>query len=250
MGAPQVLDRFTIVLSEPQDPVNIGAVIRAMKNMGLSRLHVVRPADFDAYRIEGVAHTGRDIIASTRFFDSLTDAISEARLVIGTSARGRRVRRNYRKPKEATSEAVELATGGGEVAFVFGREDRGLSNADLDLCDRVVTIPTDPQHTSLNLAHAVMIVAYELFTVARGELPAKQPRVESTPASSTAKEDLYWEVEASLHAIDFFKSHKVTPIMRTIREVASRADLDESEAALFRAIAIEVQKYIERKGLG
>lgn len=244
-----MLERFTIVLNEPRDPVNIGAVIRAMKNMGLGRLHVVRPADFDAYRIEGVAHTGGDIIESTRFFDSLADAISEARLVIGTSARGRRVRRNYRNPKEATAEAVEMAAAGGDVALVFGREDRGLSNADLDLCDRVVTIPTDPRHASLNLAQAVMIVAYELFTVAYGEASEKRPRRASRPASSTAKEDLYWEVEASLHAIDFFKSHKVTAIMRTIREVASRADLDEREAALFRAIAIEVQKYIERKRL-
>ena len=242
MQASQGLARVTIVLNEPQDPVNIGSVVRAMKNMGLNRLHLVRPADFDAYRIEGVAHTGFDIIESTACFDDLRSAIAHCNLVIGTTARGRRVQRSYLKPRQAAQEILATTGAGGEAALVFGREDRGLHNADLDLCARIAVIPTEPDHSSINLAQAVMILAYELFTTSAGETPFKKPRLESLAASSEELDDLYWEIEECLHAIDFFKSHKVVSIMRTVREAGARANLDSREVALFRAMAAEVRK--------
>jgi TrmH family RNA methyltransferase len=250
MGAPQELDRVCIILKEPQDPVNMGAVVRAMKNMGLSRLHLVRPGDFDARRIEGVAHTGLDVIQNARFFDRLEDAIAGANLVVGTTARGRTVRRNYRRPREVAAEIVEVARSSQEVAIVFGREDRGLSNEDLDLCSRVVAVPTDPDHTSLNLAQAVLIVAYEILLVAELAQPFKPPRHASVRATRAELESLFREVEASLHAVDFFKAHRVTKIMRTIREIAARADLNEDETALLKAMAYEVRNFIARQGIG
>ncbi len=248
--ATEALRRVTVVLVEPQDPINIGGVVRAMKNMGLSRLHLVRPADFDAHRIEGVAHTGRDVIGSARQFDDLSDAVAHARLVVGTTARGRRVRRNYRRPREVAKEIVEAAAGGEEVAIVFGREDRGLSNDQLDLCGRVSVIPTDPDHTSLNLAQAVMVHAYEIWRAANEEIPFKQPRRTAARASREELENLVREIEASLMAIDFFKAHKVTSIVRTLHEVVGRADLDERETALLKAMAFEVRNYLGRHGLG
>ncbi len=248
--ATEALKRVTVVLVEPQDPVNIGGVVRAMKNMGLSRLHLVRPADFDAWRIEGVAHTGRDVIGAARQFDDLSAAIAHARLVVGTTARGRRVRRNYRRPRDVAKEIVEVASGGAEVAIVFGREDRGLSNEQLDLCGRVAVIPTDPDHTSLNLAQAVLVHAYEIWLAANAEMPFKQPRRLAARASREELESLVREIEASLKAIDFFKAHKVTPILRTLNEVVGRADLDERETALFKAMAFEVRNFLGRHGLG
>lgn len=248
MGSSQDLRRVAIVLNEPKDPVNIGSVVRAMKNMSLSRLHLVRPDDFDRYRIQGVAHTGTDVIESARIFDSLSDAIADARLVIGTSARGRRVRRNYSRPRDAARAIVE-AISVAEVALVFGREDRGLSNADLDLCDQVVVIPTDPDHSSLNLAQAVMVLAYEIRVAAHGAGDFKRPRRAGRRPTRAELEILFEEVEASLAAIDFFKAHKVTAILRTVREVAARADLDEREVALLKAMAHEVRNYLARHGL-
>ncbi len=248
--ATEALRRVTVVLVEPQDPVNIGGVVRAMKNMGLSRLHLVRPSGFDLYRIEGVAHTGRDVIGAVRQFDRLTDAVAHARLVVGTTARGRRVRRNYRRPREAAKEIVEAAGGGEEVALVFGREDRGLSNQQLDLCGRVSVIPTDPDHTSLNLAQAVLVHAYEIRLAAHEEIPFKPPRRSAVRASREELQDLIREIESSLRAIDFFKAHKETAITRTLHEVVGRADLDEREAALFKAMAYEVRNFLGRHGLG
>lgn len=244
------LRRVTVVLNQPQDPVNIGAVVRAMKNMGLGRLHLVQPADFDPYRIEGVAHTGLDVIESTKIFERLEDGLAGSNLVIGTTARGRSVRRNYRRPREAAREILETAHSGQDVALLLGREDRGLSNAELDLCDRVVVIPTHPDHSSLNLAQAFLVIGYEIWLAAEGEGSFKEPRRQASRASRDLLEGLFTEIEASLRAVEFFKAHTVTPIMRTVREVAGRADLDEREVMLFKAMAYEVRNYMKRHGLG
>ncbi len=249
MDSPQVLDRITVVLNEPKDPVNIGAVVRAMKNMGLGRLHLVRPDDFDAYRIEGVAHTGRDIITSANFFESLTDAIGHAHLVVGTTARGRAARRNYRRPREEAREVIEAAGSGQQVAIVFGREDRGLSNEELDRCDRVVVIPTDAESSSINLAQSVLVLAYEIFVAADAAEPFKPPRRSASPATRQELEDLFIEVEKSLNAIEFFKAPQTVPILRTLRDIAVRADLDDRETALLKAMAYEVRNFMIRKGL-
>lgn len=249
MKTPQELGHVIVVLNQPRDPVNIGGVVRAMKNMGLSRLHVIRPESFDPWRIEGVAHTDTDIIDSARLFDDLSEAIAEASLVVGTTARGRRVRRNYRRPREAAAEVLALAKADQDVALVFGREDRGLTNEELDLCHRVVVVPTDPDHSSLNLAQAVLILAYEILLASEATIPFKKPRRSVARARAKELEELFRDVEDSLRAVDFFKSHNVTPIMRTVREVAARAELDRDEAALLRAMAIEVRKFLVRRGI-
>ncbi|MGD8869759.1 MAG: RNA methyltransferase [Gemmatimonadales bacterium] len=248
--ATEELRRVTVVLNQPQDPVNIGAVVRGMKNMGLSRLHLVQPADFDPYRVEGVAHTGLDVIESARIFDRLADGLAGSSLVVGTTARGRSARRNYRRPREAAREVVDRVRSGQDVALLLGREDRGLSNADLDLCDRVVVIPTHPEHSSLNLAQAFLVIAYEMWLAAVGEQPFKAPRRDTSRAGRDELESLFKEIEASLRAVDFFKAHTVTPIMRTVREALGRADLDEREVMLFKAMAYEVRNYMKRHGLG
>jgi TrmH family RNA methyltransferase len=249
MGSQHVLRRVVVVLDEPQDPVNIGMVVRTMKNMGLSRLRLVRPGGFDPHRIRGVAHTGADVVESVELFERLDDALVGASLVVGTTGRGRRVRRNYMRAREAAGEVLELARSGDEVALVFGREDRGLSNEELDLCNRLVVIPTDADHSSLNLAQAVLVVAYEIFLAAEAAPPFKEPRRAAARADRAELESLFAEVEASLHAIDFFKAQKVKPLMRTVREVAARADLDERETALFKAMAYEVRNFLARHGI-
>jgi tRNA (cytidine32/uridine32-2'-O)-methyltransferase len=138
---------------------------------------------------------------------------------------------------------------GEEVALVFGREDRGLSNDQLDRCNRVVVIPTDPGHSSLNLAQAVLVLAYEIRLEAEAEGEFKRPRRPTPRAGREELEAVFAEVEASLTAVDFFKTQKPTPVLRTLREVAGRADLDERETALFKAMAYEVRNFLARRAL-
>src|SRR5437867_4528240 len=156
-----------VVLHEPQDLVNIAHVVRGMKNFGVRDLRLVNPREYEPYRVEGIAHQTQDVVARIRTFASLADALADCVHIVGFTARGRTAKRNLQRPRDAAAEVVSVA-GGGPVALLFGREDKGLSNEDLDRCHRVVTIPSDPAYASLNLAHAVSIMLYEL-ALAQGD---------------------------------------------------------------------------------
>jgi len=241
-----------VVLHEPQDLVNIAHVVRAMKNFGVRDLRLVNPREYDAYRVEGIAHQTQDVLARVARFERLEDAVADCVHVVGFTSRGRREKRNLQRPREAAAEIAARAgegegEGGRPVALLFGREDRGLTNEALDRCHRVVTIPTDPAYPSLNLAHAVVVALYEL-ALARGAeaRPFKRPRRAAGPARVADLELLFADAERALVAIEFFKRRDVATVMRTVREVAHRAPLDEREVKLLRAMSIEIVKYAER----
>jgi TrmH family RNA methyltransferase len=249
---PAGLGRVVVVLWQTQDYVNIAATVRAMKNFGLSRLRLVDPAPWDPWRIEGIAHDTTDVVEGIEVFDNLKEAIADCSFVVGMTARERRAKRSVGRPRDVAPELLQRAAievdghPAGPVALVFGREDKGLTNTELDLCHRSVTIPTT-EHSSLNLAQAVLVMAYELWMAAQGsEQPFKAPRRSAPPASAEFLEMLFADVEQALWTIDFFKSRQTESVMRTLRELVRRADPDQREAAFARAIAIEVVKYFER----
>ncbi len=237
---------ITVVLHEPQDLVNIAHVVRALKNFAFRELRLVSPREYDAYRVEGIAHQTQDVLARVARFDRLEAALADCVHVVGFTARGRTAKRNLQRPREAAAEILTLAEAG-PVALLFGREDKGLPNEALDRCHRVVTIPTSPAYASLNLAHAVVLMLYEL-ALARGDerRPFKAPRREGAPATVEDLERLFADVEAALTIIEFFKTRQSEGVMRTVREAIHRAPLDQREAKLLRAMAIEVVKYGER----
>jgi TrmH family RNA methyltransferase len=173
------LDNIVVVLDEPQKLVNIAGVVRAMNNMGLTRLRLVRPAEFDATRISGIAHRSEPLVEATERFDTLEEAVADATFVLGASARARTAHRNYGWAREWGPKVVARAAEGGPVALLFGREDRGLSNQGLDLCNGIAIIPTDEEYSSLNLAQAFLILAYEIFIARQDDsapLPERSPR--------------------------------------------------------------------------
>lgn len=243
------LGRFVVILNEPQDVVNIAGSVRAMRNMGIERLRLVQPADFDAWRIAGIAHGSEAMLERVEFFDTLADAIRDTAHVVGTTARRREAAFIWQQPRQAAADILELAASrDGPVALVFGREDKGLSNEDLDLCDRLVTVPTDPSASSLNLAQAVLLVCYELRMAALERQPTALPRARRhAPAAGVADlQDLFGDIERALEEIDFFKKRNPAAILRTVRAATRRAGLDAREARLFRAMAIEVRKVLDR----
>jgi TrmH family RNA methyltransferase len=246
-GSP--LDRIAIVLWQTQDLVNIAGTVRAMKNFGLHRLRVVAPAEWDPWRIEGIAHDTRDIVAHAEIFDELEPALSDCSFAVALTARGRRAKRAVARPRSVAPEILDHAalSDGGTVAILFGREDKGLPNHALDLCQRTVTIPTNPDHPSLNLAQAVLVIAYELWMASEGATQSfKPPRRQAPPATVHLLERMFADVEQALWAVDFFKSRHTESVMRTLRELGHRADLDQREAGFVRAIAIEVVKHVRR----
>jgi tRNA/rRNA methyltransferase/tRNA (cytidine32/uridine32-2'-O)-methyltransferase len=231
---------IAVVLHEPQELANIAHVIRAMKNFGLADLRLVAPKEFDAYRIEGIAHRSGDVLARVAHFDDLDAALADCVHVAGFSARERTARRSAQRPRDAVAEALAREADG-TVALLFGREDTGLTNDALDRCHRVVTIPSGPAYPSLNLGHAVAIALYELaLGRGAGERPFKPPRRDAPPATAAQLEALHADAETALRSIGFFKGHLEEQVQRTLREVCHRVPLDAREAKLLRAIAIEI----------
>ena len=240
------LDNVFVVLNEPQNLVNIAGVVRAMKNMGLSRLRLVQPAEFDAWRIGGIAHRSNDIVDQAQVFESLPEALEDTVFVVGTTARSRTAQRNYVRPREIAPTIVDYAHDN-RVAILFGREDRGLGNEALDLCHASAVIPTNPDYSSINLAQAVLLLSYEIFLAHGGEEgPLPRGRRATRPATVAELENTYAALEAGLHRIEFYKAREPSAIMRTLRTVVSRAQPDLQEAGLLRAIGFEMLKYFDR----
>jgi TrmH family RNA methyltransferase len=239
---------IVVVLHEPQELVNVAHVVRAMKNFGLGDLRLVAPREFDAYRIEGIAHRSADVLERVAVFDDLDAALADCVHVAGFSARERTAKRFAQRPREAVAELLAREADG-TVALLFGREDTGLTNAALDRCHRVVTIPSGPAYPSLNLGHAAAIALYEL-ALARGaaERPFKPPRRRSPPATAAQLAALYADAEAALRAVGFFKSHVEEQVLRTVRELCHRVPLDAREARLLRAMAIKVARRAGERG--
>jgi tRNA (cytidine32/uridine32-2'-O)-methyltransferase len=237
-----------LVLVNPQDIVNIASAVRIARNFGIDRMRLVDPEMFDPWRIEGIAHNTADFVARIEILPSLREAIADCVSTFVLTGRERAAKRRTVRPPEAAAEVVrDLATG--PVAIVAGREDSGLTNAELDLCRTVVTIATNPSHPSLNLAQAVAIMAYETWNARGGDAaPLKPPRREAPPASSAQLEELFDDWHRALWAIDFFKTRRSESVMRSLREILFRADLDGREASLVRAMGIEVARYLERVG--
>jgi TrmH family RNA methyltransferase len=251
----KALDGIVVVLWQTQDHVNIAGTVRAMKNFGLTRLRLVSPALWDPWRIEGIAHDTQDIVARTELFVTLDAALADCSYVVGMTARERRAKRAVARPRDIAPELLARGTqateeGTGPVALLFGREDKGLSNEALDLCHRTCIIPTNPEHASLNLAQAVLLASYELWMAAAGqEQGFKPPRRDAPPPTVEFLEVVFAQAERALWAIDFFKTRNTESVMRTLRELVRRADVDQREAGFLRAMSIEVVKYLKRAGV-
>jgi TrmH family RNA methyltransferase len=237
-----------LVLVNPQDIVNIAAAVRIARNFGIERMRLVNPEVFDPYRIEGIAHNSADFVSRIEILPSLESAIADCVFVAVLTARGRAAKRRTLRPRAAAAEmGTHLERG--PVAVVVGREDRGLTNAEIDLGHILVTIPTDPRNPSLNLAQAIAVIAYESWLVRGGEsAPLKPHRHQAEPATAGQLEEVFDDWQRALWAIDFFKTRRPDSVMRSFREVVHRAELDGREAALVRAMGIEVVRYLGRVG--
>jgi len=244
-----LLDRVVVVLYEPQDPVNIAATARAMKNMGVSALRLIRPVAYEPERLEFVAHGTVDLIASARHEADLDAAIADCADVVAFTARRRAAKRIVLTPREVAQRLLHASAQGNPVAVLFGREDAGLPNAAVDRARAVCTIPT-AAHASLNLAQAVMIALYELHLAAGDATRVLAPPRHDVPAARAEQfEQFFTDAARALTAIDFFRTRYPEHIMRTVRSLTSRAAPDGREITLLRAMALEVLRTIDRLGI-
>ncbi|MGH8475929.1 MAG: RNA methyltransferase [Methylococcales bacterium] len=243
-----MLSRIRIVLIGTTHPGNIGAVARAMKNMGLGRLYLVDPKIFPHADATARAAGADDILCRAVVSGSLEEAIADCGIVIGTSARMRGISSPGLSPREC-AVLVARQDRETEVAFVFGREHSGLTNAELDRCGYWLTIPCNPGFRSLNLAAAVQVVAYELFTALTPD-PAcvdnpTQVGNRDRPATSANVESFYGHLCEVMVMSGFLDPDQSGSVMRRLRRLFNRAHLENREIDILRGLLSAVEDRIK-----
>ena len=228
------------VLVEPSHPGNIGAVARAMKTMGLGKLYLVQPEEYPSEVALRRAVGALDVLDNAVICSSLAEALTDCSLVVGTSARSREVSWAQKEPAAAAVDIVDVASEA-PVAIVFGRERSGLNNEELDQTRLQIIIPTNPDYSSLNLASAVQIIAYEIrkrILSIETERPIGELKNKAweTLASHEDLLGMYEHIEEALLAIEFTKYRPATKLMRKIIRLFSKADITVEELQIIRGI--------------
>lgn len=239
------LDRMRLVLVDTSHPGNIGAVARAMWAMELADLALVRPKRFPSADATARAAGADALLYHARICDSLEEAVADCTWVVGTTARGRHLEQPRFAPREFALRAMGEAVGG-RVALVFGREQTGLTNEELDLCQAVACIDTNAAFSSLNVAAAAQIFAYELRLAAGDGTPARAAPAE--PAATTAElEGFYAHLEQTLTDIGYHNPQSPKLLMRRLRHLFARARPDRAEINILRGILAAALKAAGRR---
>jgi len=249
-GIPSSLDsalaNIRIVLVNTSHPGNIGAAARVMKNMGLSQLYLVEPKAFPHADSFAMAAGANDILDKAREVDSLEDALSGCQLVLGTTARSRKLRHQIVEPREAAIKTAELSSDF-QVAIVFGRERTGLTNAEIDQCEILINIPTNPDFSSLNVASAVQILSYELKLAHRDK--TKQQQLKQAKhlefASHNEIENYFVHLQQTIEQVGFLDTSHSPQIMPKLKSLYHRCNLEKSEINILRGILTAVDKKIQ-----
>ncbi|MDT3709296.1 tRNA (cytosine(32)/uridine(32)-2'-O)-methyltransferase TrmJ [Stutzerimonas degradans] len=246
------LQNIRVVLVNTSHAGNIGGAARAMKNMGLSRLVLVDPEDFPSSDAVARASGATDILDGAQVVATLEEALVGCTLVLGTSARDRRIPWPLLDPRECATASLERAEQGGEVALVFGREYAGLTNEELQRCHFHVHIPSSPEFSSLNLAAAVQVLTYEVrmaWLAAQGQ-PTKMEKLETTamldaqPVTADELEHYFGHLEQTLIEIGFLDPAKPRHLMPRLRRLYGRSGISKLEMNILRGILTETQKAV------
>ena len=235
-------NNVTIVLHRPGSPENIGAAARVIRNMGIGGLTVVDPYNYDESRIRKMAtHEASEIVEKIRVETDLKKALAPFHYVVGTTARTGRQRKDIVTPNQIAPRIAELSAHN-RAAFLFGPEDRGLTNDNLRRCHALVNIPT-AEFSSLNLAQAVMVICYEYFMAASSAIPEFTPRL----ASRMELDNMYDHLKDVLIRISFINRQNPDYWMNNIRRFFSRLELRAKEVSIIRGICRQMDWYAEKR---
>lgn len=232
-----MLSNFKVVLVETSHPGNIGAVARAMKNMSMDQLRLVTPKFFPHADATARASGADDLLRTASVYPTLQEAIVDCQIVLGASARDRTISWPSLTARQCADKWVSAADSTENIALVFGRENSGLKNHELDLCHYLLRIPCNQEYSSLNLAAAVQVVCYELF-VASGQEQVSRigDRNEDPLASSEQMEAFYDHLQQTMADIGFLQPERSKSIMRRLRRIFNRTQLDTKELDILRGI--------------
>lgn len=235
-----MLSRIRIVLVNTSHPGNIGSVARAIKTMGLEELCLVSPQQFPHFKADEMASGAGDILAKAAIFSTLDEAIADSTLVIGTSTRSRTIPWPHLSPREV-AEKIKLETYHNQVAILFGREQTGLTNEELQRCHLNVQIPANPEYSSLNIAAAVQVICYELH-LASLQQPSSSDQWDYRLATADEMQRFFIHLQEVLMQIDFLKMKAPRKLMTRLRRLFFRARPDVMEMNILRGILSAVQE--------
>jgi tRNA/rRNA methyltransferase len=233
------LARVRFVLDKVRHPDNLGSALRALKNSGLSRIALADPHTHEFDRARRMATDAEDLLNGLEVAKDLSEAVASATLVAGTTSRAPAGRPTVWL-RDFVAQASAETDAGGEVAFVFGNEQRGLSDAELDHCHIVVNIPTAPQKPSINLAQSVMLAAHECYLAS---LAPRAPAARPTPAAAGLLEALYGKMRSALLAAEFLNPQNPDAILSELKRLIERAGPSQREAELL----LNAFKHLERR---
>ncbi|OHX13020.1 tRNA (cytosine(32)/uridine(32)-2'-O)-methyltransferase TrmJ [Chromobacterium sphagni] len=243
MNKPQVPDflkNIRIVLARPSHPGNIGSAARAMKTMGLTRLYLVEPKVFPSDEANALASGAVDVLERATVVSSLSEALSDVTVACALTSRRRELTTPLSTPRETTPELVARARDGELVALVFGNETFGLSIEEVEQCNRLVTIPGNPDYFSLNLAMAVQVMTYELFS--HTGVGVEYLRADGEAATQGEVEGLCGHLEQAMEEIGYFRRRNSERLMRRMRTLFNRSGLLRDEIDILRGFFKQVQR--------
>jgi tRNA/rRNA methyltransferase len=236
--ATDPLKNIRIVLCSPVHPGNIGAAARAMKTMGIAQLHLVAPRRFPDPEAEWRASRATDVLARTKVFSTLAEALAGVSLAVACTARPREIAAPLASVREAAAELVSVAHTQA-AACVFGNETHGLTAAEVERCQLLATIPANPRYSSLNLAAAVQVFAYEIRLAASD---AKPPAIKPRPLARVEElEALYSHLEQAMIATGFFNPRHPKKLMPRLRRLFGRSRLEREEVNILRGVVKALQ---------
>jgi tRNA (cytidine32/uridine32-2'-O)-methyltransferase len=243
MSPADLAARLRFVLVRTSHPGNIGSAARAIRTMGFKRLELVLPAHFPDAQANAMAAGADDVLGAAGVHDGLTEALAECSLVLGLSARRRGVNLPEISPREAAQQVLAGAAAGAQVALLFGNERTGLENDELARCHAMVRIPSVDDFSSLNLAQAVQVMAYEVRVASLADAPAEAlPQRSEPPADAAQMERFYTHLAQTLDDIEFHKGRAPTTIMLRLRKLFQRAQPDERELRVLHGILADAQR--------
>lgn len=235
------LHNLRIVLVRPKHSGNIGAAARAMRNCGVRDLHLVNPAPLDRNLADALAVHATDVLETMQTHTSLRAAVGPCGMVVGTTCRTGLYREDA-EPLEVRAPEIVARLATNRVALVFGPEDTGLTNRDLDCCHTLLTIPTDPACASLNLAQAVLLCCYAVYRAASDPVSASP----TVLATAERQELMYERLRAALLRVDFLPRDNPDHIMLALRRLFGRAGLEDRDVRILLGIAHQIEWYAER----
>jgi tRNA (cytidine32/uridine32-2'-O)-methyltransferase len=244
MSTPERQAKIRIVLVNTSHPGNIGGAARAMKNMGLAELYLVEPREYPAPRAVWRAAGARDVLANAKIVGSVDEAIKDCGLVIGTSARERRIPWPLINPRECGDKIWQEAKSH-QVALLFGREDRGLTNSELQKCHYHVHIPSNPDYSSLNLATAVQVLSYEIRMASLARKDGKLPEMnewDQPLATADELELFHAHLATTMADLKFYDPDNPKQLLTRMRRLFNRTRMDKMEVSMLRGLLSAAQR--------